>query len=186
MLTLYLSASPALPAWSSYDFEMALREWKIPSIMSGMSSFQELAVRTAWETLRKASLVFLWRGCGLHSNLLEPMRADRKEQTEDYVNEIIINVRILVELGRSHSLSIGNAMLWPIAVVGCECLDTTRGRREDVIQLLDDIGQLYTMDHTARLKEILNRLWQGPFPSSTEYLSLEQTCTEMQLIVPLI
>ncbi|KAI8655611.1 hypothetical protein NCS55_01213800 [Fusarium keratoplasticum] len=170
---------------TSAEFETSLKDWSIPKLPGDMSSFQQLAVRLAWETMRKASLLFLWRNCGFHANLSEPIRPDKKTQADSCTEEIITNIRAIFDMGRVHQFSIGNAMLWAVTIVACECTWASQEQRDRVMQLVDDMGRLYTMDHVKNLRTLLVRLWERSREPSPGYLSLEHVCQDMEMVVPL-
>ncbi|KAL3291126.1 fungal-specific transcription factor domain-containing protein, partial [Colletotrichum asianum] len=98
------------------ELELSLRQWEMPMLLKGMSPMQKLALRTSWETFQKASLLYLWRRHGFRANILQPIRHDRQIQAKALVQDILVNVGAILEMGKDKRISIGNAMLWPLAV----------------------------------------------------------------------
>lgn len=174
-----------MPITPADDVEAALLDWRLPSFPSNMSAFQQLALRIAWQTLHKAALCYLWRGHGFHSNLVNHMRSDRSEKAMGFINEMLTDIEALIEMGRSHNLSIGNTMLWPITIISCESIYSPEQRKTRILKSLEDIHQLYYMDHPKQLTRVLRHLWaQASMPTVT-HLSLEQACNELELTIAL-
>jgi hypothetical protein len=180
-----VAASRGISMFSPGDeLEPSISNWSPPDLPSQMSSFQMLALRTAWETLRRTCFLYLWRGCGFNSNLCLPLRQDRERRKLLYLGEIISNIKALVELGRLHGIPIGNSMMWSVAVAACECR-SHRPHQQEIVTLLDQICSLYTMDHAQRLKEALTQLWLEQAQPNTEYISLEKVCHRLGIVLPL-
>lgn len=103
---------------------------------------------------------------------------------------------MIINLAKTQRVSVGNAMLWPLTVAGCECGDeSTRSHGSEVLQLLNSLHEVFSMDHTARVGELLQELWrrqssevvrQSSFPGGLGVLSLEKIARERQLVVPLL
>lgn len=171
------------------DVEAALLDWRMPTLPRTMSPFQQLALRIAWQTLQKAALLYLWRGRGFHSNLLSPIRGDRADKADTFVSEMLTNIEAIIEMGRSHNLSIGNSMLWPTTMVACESLlgaEAAEEPRQRVIKILEDIHELYSMDHPLQLARVLRHLWdQATQLPPTSHLSLEQVCGQLEMTIAL-
>ncbi|KAF5700697.1 fungal-specific transcription factor domain-containing protein [Fusarium globosum] len=68
--------------WSSQELEASLKSWSPPELPRHMSSYEQLAVRTFWSAIRKACLLFLWRGRGFHSNLAERQPGGRSAESQ--------------------------------------------------------------------------------------------------------
>jgi hypothetical protein len=89
-------------------------------------------------------------------------------------------------------------MLWPLAVAGCECgHDSMKEYAPEILRLLNSLQEIFSMDHTARVRELLQELWQRQSTTvvtsplsfileGSSNLSLERVARERQLIVPLL
>lgn len=179
------------------ELESSLAKWNPPQMAPDIQPCTTLALNMAWETIRKAAYIYLWRRTGFNANLLQPMRLDRQTMRDSYVTEIISNIKAICSLARTQRISIGNAMLWPLAVIGCECgYQTPGGWDEDVIGLLDSLHDLFSMHHTTRVKEVFQVLWQMQRDWLCQYdaepavelphLSLNSVAMEMNLVLPLL
>lgn len=140
--------------------EKSLTSWTPPSISADMSPVHSGALRAAWETMRRAALIFLWRGAGFNSNILFPLSPDREERKDACVREIIADVAMIFFMAREHHLSIGNALLWPLVVVGCECGSYDIDRRNQVMDLLKVLEDHYRMEHVSTVRRLLKSLWE--------------------------
>lgn len=124
-----------------------------------MSSKPSGLLRLAWETIRRAAQIFLWRGAGFHSNILVTLAPDLNDCKNACVREIISNIDIIFAISQQQHLSIGNAMLWPLTVAGCECSLYTNGWDLDIIRLLRSLEDNYSMRHVPKVRAILQSLW---------------------------
>jgi hypothetical protein len=177
--------SVASPSWVSRDLETTLKRWTLPELPVSMSPFQQLALRTAWEAIRKACLLFLWRGRGFHSNLAEPMPEGRAAESQALAGHILSDLAATLELCRTQKLSIATAIMWPLAVVGCECGRSSRRRQNETLQLLHGITCTFSMDQANHLARVLQILWER-LSESPSFISLEQVCKDMQVVIALI
>ncbi|KAK8088441.1 hypothetical protein PG997_003402 [Apiospora hydei] len=114
-------AAPLVYSSSCEELEASLKRWSMPPMPHGLSPVATMLLRSAWETFRMAAFLYLWRCFGFRANVLEPIRADRVALANTYVTAIISNCQAILQLGSIPRISIGNALLWPLVVVGCEC-----------------------------------------------------------------
>lgn len=175
-----------------------MASWTAPPHVSHLPDVAKLILPVAWETIRSAAFIFLWRAQGFHSNVLVPIRQDRQRRRDLYVRQIISNTKMILNLGISQRLSVGNAMLWPLTVAGCECgHQSMKEYAPDILELLNSLQEIFSMDHTARVRELLRELWQRQsttdvtsspsfIPGGSSNLSLERVARERQLTVPLL
>lgn len=168
------------------ELESALRNWVMPSLPSTISSYQHLALRTAWGTLRRSCLLYLWRSCGFHSNVLDPIREDRRLEAQVYVDDIVADIKVILQLCKTERLSIGTSLMWPIAVVGCECGDGPEGRRQDVTNFLRFLEETFSMAQARQLANTFRKLWERQSDPSNSFVSLELICHEMQVTICLV
>ncbi|KAH7127292.1 fungal-specific transcription factor domain-containing protein [Dactylonectria macrodidyma] len=102
---------------SSYEeLETSLADWVYPELPPMASPVLSIALNTAWETMRFAVYIYLWRRCGFHSNLLKPFPAERASRKDLFVKKILSNIRTMVSMSQELGISVGNAMLWPLVV----------------------------------------------------------------------
>lgn len=153
-------------------------------------------LRLAWETVRRAAQIFLWRGAGFHSNILAPLAPDLEDRKNACVREIISNIDIIFAVSKQHHLSIGNAMLWPLAVAGCECSLYTNGWDLDIIRHLQSLEDHYSMRHVPKVRSVLKSLWTQRYActaavrtsprSEVHHLSLEKVTRQEGLTIALL
>ena len=171
--------------------------WSPPEIPANLSLAANWVLRTAWETIRRAAQVFLLRGAGFHSNLLIPLENEAEVRKTKYVREIISNIGVICRMAKEEGLSIGNAMLWPLTVAGCECSLYTNGWDLEVITLLQTLEGRYAMLHAGKVRQVLQSLWSarhdytlslvGISPlREVQRLSLEKMARQAQLVIPLL
>lgn len=168
------------------ELENALKKWVMPHIPSTVYSYQHLALRTTWGTLRRACLLYLWRGCGFHSNVLDPLREDRRLEAQVYVDDMIADIKVILQLCKAERLSTGTSLMWPIAVVGCECGDGPESRRNDIIDFLSFLEETFSMAQARQLANAFRSLWERQSDPSISFISLELICHEMQVTISLV
>lgn len=176
--------------------EAALSAWNPPPLPANMAPLAHLALRLARDSICRAAYLYLWRAYGFRANLLKLHRADRVEKKDAYVREILSNIRGILQMTETQRISIGNVMLWPLTVAACECGETlTPSAETEVIELLESMNRLFSMEHVRHLKELLETLWrrkralraQEHIQGTVErFISLEQVCSELKLVIPLM
>lgn len=179
----------------NHGLEAALNAWNPPPLPANMIALSHLALRLARDSIRRAAFLYLWRAYGFRANLLKPHRADRVGKKDAYVREILSNIRGILQIAQTQRISIGNAMLWPLTVAACECGETSTTTAEvELIEALGSMNRLFSMEHVRQLKVLLETLWsrkrvlraQEHTQDSVErFISLEQVCSELKLVIPL-
>jgi hypothetical protein len=172
--------------------EQMIAEWIPPVLPHTMSSDLRLALSMAWEVFRKAAFIFHWRGRGFYSDLRLKIRPDRAILRTVYVREIISSVRSLMGMVKEEGFVIGNTMLWPMAVVACECDTDINAWQSEVYDLFEDIQKIFALGQVAYIKQVLQILWNRKAiyhrtmtDTSTQPLSLEGIARELNLTIPL-
>lgn len=193
--------SPQMSDLAAYDnrdeehfqrSEEMIEGWIPPVLPHTMSSDLRLTLSMAWEVFRKAALIFHWRGRGFYSDLKLRIRPDRAILRTVYVREIIGSVRSLMGMAKEKGFVIGNTMLWPMAVVACECDTESNAWQSEVYDIFEDIQKTFALGQVAYIKQILQILWKRKATyhrtitdTSTEPLSLEGIARELSLTIPL-
>ncbi|CVK83937.1 uncharacterized protein FMAN_01184 [Fusarium mangiferae] len=190
------TASPLAYGNASDELEGSLKRWAVPSVPQGLSPVAGMVLRSAWETFRLAAYLYLLRCFGFHANHLEPFRADRSALAGAHVSAIISNCEAILGLGSIPRVSIGNALLWPLVVVGCECGPGSEHDGQTILDMLQSLERLYSMEHPKYVRQALQKLWaakrtwlncqQAPTDAARPPASLNQIVTEMKLVIPLL
>ncbi|KAL4941541.1 hypothetical protein BDV06DRAFT_222994 [Aspergillus oleicola] len=162
-------------AWSTM-LELLFDSWTAPAIPTHISFHLSTAILTAWECIRKASLIYLWRG-GFDANALTPLTANRKPNTSrntntaarwsNYLRQLLHGIASLLDLAERDIITIANAMLWPLVVIGNECCaepETGTGRgtgmRAEVLRLLTRARRYFSITHFEHVITLLRELWR--------------------------
>ncbi|KAM0076420.1 hypothetical protein ACKRZS_011477 [Fusarium odoratissimum] len=192
----FTQASPLAYGNASDELEGSLKRWAVPLVPQGLSPVAGMVLRSAWETFRLAAYLYLWRCFGFHANHLEPFRADRSTLARAHVTAIISNCEAILRLGSIPRVSIGNALLWPLAVAGCECGPGSDHDGQTILDMLQSLERLYSMEHPKYVRQALQKLWaakgtwlnyqQTSADSARPPASLNQIVTEMKLVIPLL
>ncbi|KAL5592987.1 hypothetical protein FOBRF1_012089 [Fusarium oxysporum] len=104
------------------QLETALTLWTQPVIPSRISIPVSLALTTAWEIMRKAGLIYLWRG-GFKTNVLGQLSSAsvRANIVSKFIREMILGLQALLHMYDEHRITIMNIMTWPTVVIANEC-----------------------------------------------------------------
>lgn len=171
--------------------ETVLMHWEHPLIPERFPSHARVALTGAWEIMRKATLVYLWRG-GFRANILESFPGHRKSLAQQYIREILFGLHTLLGLWETHSITMMNVMTWPLIVVGNECSNDSQLQHE-VEWMLWKLQQQFQIQHLKNLSSMLKELWRtvgeqsegfcGPLQPNT--LSLDGLSRKLGVCLPL-
>ncbi|KAM5358085.1 hypothetical protein ACJZ2D_015622 [Fusarium nematophilum] len=125
--------------------ETVLILWKPPEIPARLSSPVAIALTGAWEMMRKAALLYLWRG-GFRANILVSLPAHRAAIASQFIREILFGSQTLLSLLESDFITIMNVMTWPLIVVGNEFIERSSASASP--------GQLDTLNVDALSREL--------------------------------
>ena len=150
------------PAWTSGSLlsmlETALTVWGPPDIPSRMSVGVVTALTNAWEVMRKAALIYLWRG-GFGTELTASLSPRNATTTAKYVKEMLLVLRALLHATDEQGITVMNSMTWPIMVIGNES-GTSPDIQGEILSLLQGMERRFSMPHLSHLSDILRTLWQ--------------------------
>ncbi|EEU34654.1 uncharacterized protein NECHADRAFT_34796, partial [Fusarium vanettenii 77-13-4] len=194
--TATLHPEPALaingiPDATLSQIESSLILWKPPKIPGRLASHMAVALTGAWEVMRKAALVYFWRG-GFRGNVLAPLPPHRRDVSEHYMREIMFGLYTLLNLYKTHSITMINIMTWPLIVVGNECGGSTQLQNE-VESMLRKLQQRFQIEHLKHLSPMLKELWRrfgehgnaAEDPGHVNSLSLNSLSKELGVCLPL-
>lgn len=174
----------------SQELENSLLEWNQPPPLTTTKPMESLALRLAWESMQMAALIFLWRGYGFHSDLRQDMRPEKSLKTRTFLRKIISNISMVLRSARQSQTSIGSAVLWPLTVAGCECSRNLDDGRNEIVEILQMMRKLFSMDHTCQVQDVLEALWLKVDSSigtaQQAPLSLESVAIEKSIVIPLL
>ncbi|KAM0470471.1 hypothetical protein ACHAP7_009535 [Fusarium lateritium] len=173
--------------------ETVLTSWQPPIVPARISMPVTLALTSAWGIMRKAALLYLWRG-GFCANVLSPMPPQRQQIALKFTHEMVLGFRALLDLAKQEQISIMNVMTWPLVIVANECGGSPDMQRE-VILLLERMDQHFGIEHLRQIATLLLKMWRrfdgeietpGVSNSSDDYLSLDSLSREFGLCLPLL
>ncbi|KAF9882281.1 hypothetical protein CkaCkLH20_00317 [Colletotrichum karsti] len=180
-----LDCNHSLPPDTFHKIETALLLWQPPTPPKRLSSAVSVALTGAWEIMRKATLLYLWRG-SFTMDVLRPLPVRRAALTARYVREMLFGLRTLLAYLESDGITIMNVMTWPLAVIGNECGGDRQTQRK-VLNLIDTMTTRFGIQHLEYVSAILQELWRR-FEDQTEPsipLCLESLSKDMGICVPL-
>lgn len=179
-----------IPSTTKSKLQAVLLSWEHTSLPDNMSATTAIAVTGAWEILRKAALLYLWRG-GFNADVLGNLTSSRKRAATQLTREILAGLRML--LGQYvEGITIINAMIWPLAVIGNECC-LVSSLQHEVEAVLARMQADLQIEHLKHLSMVLRELWRrsgdgqkfkdhsGP----PIHLTMEGVSREMGLCIPL-
>ncbi|KAF4994731.1 hypothetical protein FDECE_13038 [Fusarium decemcellulare] len=169
--------------------EAVLMMWEPPDVPERFSVDMVIALTGAWEVMRKAALLYFWRG-GFGADTLTPLPTHTQSMARRYVREILFGLRTLLDLCETQSITLMNIMTWPLIVVGNECGGSTQLQHE-VEAMLRKTQQRFQIEHLKHLSSMLQELWRrfGQYSHGAEdladSLSLDGLCRELGVCLPL-
>ncbi|KAM5357743.1 hypothetical protein ACJZ2D_015950 [Fusarium nematophilum] len=178
-----------IPSVTLFKLETVLMTWEPPDIPERFSADMVIALTGAWEIMRKAALLYLWRG-GFCADTVAPLSTHRQSTASQYIREILFGIRTLLYLYETQSITLINIITWPLIVVGNECGGSTQLQHE-VESMLQKIQQRFQIEHLKHLSSMLQELWRrfGQYPhvveDSADSLSLDGLSRELGVCLPL-
>ncbi|KAL3487239.1 fungal-specific transcription factor domain-containing protein [Aspergillus germanicus] len=137
--------------------EVILESWTPPPIPQHISFKLSVAILIAWECIRKAALIYLWRG-GFDANATTPLDPIRGPTAQSYLRQLLHNINGLLSLAETNRITIANAMLWTLVVVGNECCRET-GLRAELLRVLTRAHEYFSITHFGHGIRLLEELW---------------------------
>ncbi|KAE8363637.1 hypothetical protein BDV27DRAFT_129725 [Aspergillus caelatus] len=165
--------------------------WEPPMVPPRISSTLSLALTTAWEIIRKAAHIYLSRG-GFATSIYIPIAPQRQRLNQRYVREMIVGLQSLIALAEEQEITIANAMIWPMTVIGNEvCNDYAL--QAELVSMFERLHRYFRIAHLIQVLDLFKELWQRftmsnamlASPQSPRELSLQLLAAEKNLSVPL-
>ncbi|KAJ5541451.1 hypothetical protein N7494_006527 [Penicillium frequentans] len=169
--------------------ETLITRWKSPSIPDSMPLETSLVLSTAWEVIRKAALIYLWRG-GFDTDPMAPLSTEQGLFIDRYIREMCGGIEQIIQAAEKYHIPLALTLIWPLAVIGNEA--SRSPQLQDKIR--DYLGRMYTyfqIPHHQLLGSVLQKLWEAAvernfnFPAGSP-LSLQSICLEGNILVPLL
>ncbi|QMW45841.1 hypothetical protein AFCA_009930 [Aspergillus flavus] len=165
--------------------------WEPPMVPPHISSTLSLALTTAWETIRKAAHIYLTRG-GFATSIYIPVAPRRQRVNQRYVREMIVGLQSLITLAEKKGITIANAMIWPMTVIGNEIFNDYALQAE-LVSMFERLHRYFRIAHLTQVLDLLKELWQRfsmsdamlASPQPSRELSLQILAAEKNLSVPL-
>ncbi|KAH8743752.1 fungal-specific transcription factor domain-containing protein [Diaporthe sp. PMI_573] len=189
--TALTGADDNLPSNVLSNLDTVLTRWSPPTIPSRLSASISVALVGAWEIMRKAALLYLWRG-GFTANIFDPLPAQRAALVPRFVHEMLFGFRALVACLETDCITIMNVMTWPLAVIGNECGGDCRTQGE-VDHFISVIQTRFQIQHLSHVSQILQELWRRyehqPLPSTApghnRHLCIDDVSKDLGVCIPL-
>ncbi|KAL3457141.1 fungal-specific transcription factor domain-containing protein [Aspergillus heterothallicus] len=175
------TSSPQDPSGAQYwtwRMHAIIASWDPPEISPRLSSTLSLALTTAWEIIRKAAHIYLARGgfatpisSHIHGRSPRvPTGAGQRNTIRKYIREIIVGLQHLTSLAEEQGITIANAMIWPLTVVGAEIFDDPPLQRE-LVALFHRLLAYFRIAHLSQILDLLSELWRRYAEITTAYSS---------------
>ncbi|KNB20098.1 hypothetical protein FOXG_22750 [Fusarium oxysporum f. sp. lycopersici 4287] len=169
------------------QFETALTLWTPPVVPSRISTSVSLALTTAWEIMRKAGLIYLWRG-GLKTSVLHQSSTVHARTVGKFIREMILGLQALLHMYDEQRITIMNIMTWPTVIIANEC-GKDRGLQAEVLDVLRGMYMRFAIQHIKHIITIVEELWCR-VENSLEFIhpphiSMEDISREMGFCLPL-
>lgn len=173
--------------------EFLLESWRPPPTPQHLSFHLSADLLTAWECIRKAALIYLWRG-GFDADATKPLEKTHATTAQSYLRQLLYNIDGLLDLTESKRITVANAMLWTLVVVGNECCREI-GMRKELLRVLTRAQQYFSITHLEHVIRLLGELWsrvdalgEGSAEADqgwSQPMNLQMLARDMDLCVPL-
>ncbi|OQD86262.1 hypothetical protein PENANT_c008G02414 [Penicillium antarcticum] len=130
--------------------EIVLVLWQPPNLPPRISMPVAFALTSAWKIMRKAALLYLWRG-GFSTSVFAPIFSDRKDVTAKFIREMLLGFRVLLNLVHEQRITIMNVMSWPLLVVANEC-GNNPGLQGEILSLLQKMQLCFGIEHLTHFQ----------------------------------
>ncbi|KAJ5648360.1 hypothetical protein N7490_004732 [Penicillium lividum] len=169
--------------------ETILTRWNPPSIPDSMPLESSLVLSTAWEVIRKAAMIYLWRG-GFGTDALAPLSTEQEFLIDRYTREMCGGIEKIIQAAEKYHIPTAFTLIWPLAVIGNEasrCPDL----QDKIREYLRRIYTYFLLPHHQLLGNLLQQLWERAAKRNFTFLtdaplSLQSICLEENTRVPLL
>lgn len=166
------------------SLNQAITGWRPPHIPPNLGRRVASSLIPAWETIRKAAIIFLLRGCGFHSDVTLPLNDGDATLVMRYTNEILFAISALVKLAQTSDVNIANGMLWPLMVASNE-ISGQPGLQGLALEIISNIEMTFGLAQMKHIRLLLNAFWeQGLSTRPGTTVSLEGTARAMSFSIP--
>lgn len=169
------------------QLETVLTLWAQPAIPSRVSTPVSLALTSAWEVMRKSTLIYMWRG-GFHTNVTVPLSPRCKTIVARFIREMILDLKALLDMFDEQRITIMNIMTWPTVVIANECSHDP-GLQAEIIGVLQGMYRRFGIQHIKYIITVSEELWRRTEHKVNSFypinVSMEDISREMGLCLPL-
>lgn len=170
---------------SSSDIERMIRGWNPPEFPAHLDTAVSLALGTAWETVRKAAFLFLWRGKGFFSDVKLALPHQYAQKRSRYIREILYNLSTFVDLAKTRDITIANGMLWPLVVASNE-ISFDNQLQSISLGVIDGIEEQFGLGQMKHIRQMLRTHWHNAANAeSGRSVSLEGTARSIPACIPI-
>lgn len=184
------SANERNAIWTT-TMETIIARWQPPRIPEDMPVDTGLTLSTAWELMRKATLIYLWRG-GFDIDVFAPLLNHQDSLIYRFVREMCVGIDQVIQAAEKHHVTLANALIWPITVVASECSRYPE-LQPRISEYLRRIYTFFMISHHQITESLLQQLWERAKghrgvseTSDREKISLQSICLEFNARVPLL
>lgn len=173
------------------ELQTQIETWMAPPMPNGMPGAKRLALLKAWKLMVLAASLYHQRRLGFYADLSKPIIGMSETAHLAIVEEIVTGIEYLINAFKLNGTTIANAMAWPLAVASSECIGQATAHLQDlVIQIIDDMCELFYMSHLKSLSLVLKKLWSTHSTSREglpcDSFSLESVSREAGLTIALL
>ena len=168
--------------------ETVITQWKPPSIPDSMPVEPSIALSAMWEAMRKATMIYLWRG-GFETDITVPLSREQEISVHRFAREMCGCIEQVIQAAEKFHIPMANSLIWPLAVIGNEASSSPELQGK----IREYLGRIYTyflIPHHKMVDTLLQKLWNNAleekFGVSGAPVCLHSICLEENVRLPLL
>lgn len=169
--------------------ETIITRWNPPSLPDSMPLETSLVLSTAWEVMRKAAVIYLWRG-GFDTDAMASLSTEQDLLIDRYTRDMCGGIEQIIQAAEKYHIPTAFTLIWPLAVIGNEasrCPDL----QAKIQEYLRRIYIHFLAPHHQLLGSLLQQLWERAAKRNFTFtadapLSLQSICLEGNTRVTLL
>ncbi|KAJ5267076.1 hypothetical protein N7478_009884 [Penicillium angulare] len=138
--------------------ETVIINWRPPSITDTMSLEASIALTAMWEVMRKATIIYLWRG-GFETDVTTTLSRERQLCIHRCVHEMCSNIDQVIQTAEKFHLPMAKSLMWPLAVIANEASGSPDLQRK-IMDYIRRIDAYFMIPHHELMETVLRQLWE--------------------------
>ncbi|KAL4885743.1 fungal-specific transcription factor domain-containing protein [Aspergillus karnatakaensis] len=141
------------------EAELMIAQWRPPHHVEALPLKISMALTTAWAVMKKAAFIYLWRR-GFNTDMRAALPPEEKGRIGQCLREALAETELVLQAAEKDNIMVANAMLWPLTVLGNECL-WYPNLQARVLQYFQRLNNHCPIHHSYIVTALLQKLWKA-------------------------